>query len=60
LWWNPALEDQAFDRAHRLGQTKPVSIYKLTVEETVEARILAVRVCRHPYRLAEVLIYSLI
>ncbi|KAF9511453.1 hypothetical protein BS47DRAFT_1373028 [Hydnum rufescens UP504] len=34
--------DQAFDRAHRLGQTKPVSIYKLTVEETVEARILAV------------------
>ncbi|CCO36820.1 putative ATP-dependent helicase C582.10c [Rhizoctonia solani AG-1 IB] len=40
LWWNPALEDQAFDRAHRLGQTKDVHIYKLTIPETVEARIL--------------------
>ncbi|KAF8336587.1 SNF2 family N-terminal domain-containing protein [Cantharellus anzutake] len=40
LWWNPALEDQAFDRAHRLGQKKPVSIYKLTVRDTVEQRIL--------------------
>ncbi|EIW72382.1 hypothetical protein TREMEDRAFT_70705 [Tremella mesenterica DSM 1558] len=40
LWWNPALEDQAFDRAHRLGQTKDVNIYKLTIEETVEKRIL--------------------
>ena len=32
------LEDQAFDRAHRLGQTRDVNIYKLTVEETVEDR----------------------
>ncbi|KAB5589431.1 SNF2 family DNA-dependent ATPase [Ceratobasidium theobromae] len=40
LWWNPALEDQAFDRAHRLGQTKDVNIYKLTIAETVEERIL--------------------
>ncbi|QRV98846.1 SNF2 family amino-terminal protein [Ceratobasidium sp. AG-Ba] len=40
LWWNPALEDQAFDRAHRLGQTKDVNIYKLTIAETVEDRIL--------------------
>ncbi|CAE6486307.1 unnamed protein product [Rhizoctonia solani] len=40
LWWNPALEDQAFDRAHRLGQTKDVHIYKLTIPETVEERIL--------------------
>jgi len=40
LWWNPALEDQAFDRAHRLGQKLPVWIYKLTVLDTVEQRIL--------------------
>ncbi|MEO6954635.1 MAG: DEAD/DEAH box helicase [Polyangia bacterium] len=38
-WWNPAVEDQASDRAHRLGQTKPVTIYRLvalgTIEETM-------------------------
>lgn len=39
---NESLEDQAFDRAHRLGQTRAVNIWKLTVEETVEDRILAV------------------
>lgn len=40
MWWNPALEDQAFDRAHRLGQKREVHIYKLTVGQTVEDRIL--------------------
>ncbi|KAH7910542.1 SNF2 family N-terminal domain-containing protein [Hygrophoropsis aurantiaca] len=40
LWWNPALEDQAFDRAHRFGQTRDVNIFKLTIENTVEERIL--------------------
>ncbi|KAH9941545.1 SNF2 family N-terminal domain-containing protein [Amylocystis lapponica] len=40
LWWNPALEDQAFDRAHRFGQTRTVRIYKLCVPDTVEQRIL--------------------
>ncbi|KAG7442867.1 uncharacterized protein BT62DRAFT_935597 [Guyanagaster necrorhizus] len=40
LWWNPALEDQAFDRAHRFGQKKKVSIYKLKIDDTVEDRIL--------------------
>lgn len=44
LWWNPALEDQAFDRAHRLGQTRAVNIHKLSVPNTVEERILDV--CR--------------
>ncbi|KAG8934212.1 hypothetical protein FRC03_002229 [Tulasnella sp. 419] len=39
MWWNPALEDQAFDRAHRLGQKRNVFIYKLMIEETVEKRI---------------------
>ncbi|CAK9784152.1 unnamed protein product [Cutaneotrichosporon oleaginosum] len=43
MWWNPALEDQAFDRAHRLGQTLDVNIYKLTIPETVEDRILALQ-----------------
>ncbi|KAF8647534.1 hypothetical protein AX16_006641 [Volvariella volvacea WC 439] len=40
LWWNPALEDQAFDRAHRFGQTRDVNIFKLKINETVEDRIL--------------------
>ncbi|CAO1638861.1 unnamed protein product [Sympodiomycopsis kandeliae] len=40
LWWNPALEAQAFDRAHRVGQTRNVEIYKIVISDTVEARIL--------------------
>ncbi|PPQ99319.1 hypothetical protein CVT24_009187 [Panaeolus cyanescens] len=40
LWWNPALEDQAFDRAHRFGQKRDVNIYKLKIDNTVEDRIL--------------------
>ncbi len=39
-WWNPAVEDQAADRAHRIGQDKPVMVYKLVALETVEERIL--------------------
>ena len=39
-WWNPAVEDQAADRAHRIGQTRPVVVYRLVAEETVEERIL--------------------
>jgi superfamily II DNA or RNA helicase len=39
-WWNPAAEAQAMDRAHRIGQDKPVFVYKLVTEGTVEARIL--------------------
>jgi hypothetical protein len=37
-------QDQAFGRAHRIGQKKPVNIWKLTIEGTVEERILGVRV----------------
>ncbi|KAH7871361.1 SNF2 family N-terminal domain-containing protein [Lentinula edodes] len=40
LWWNPALEDQAFDRSHRFGQKRDVNIYKLKIDSTVEDRIL--------------------
>ncbi|MBI3987596.1 MAG: DEAD/DEAH box helicase, partial [Lentisphaerae bacterium] len=42
-WWNPAAEAQASDRAHRIGQDKPVFIYKLVAEGTVEAKILAMQ-----------------
>ncbi len=39
-WWNPAVEDQASDRAHRIGQTKSVFVYKMIAADTVEERIL--------------------
>jgi SNF2 family DNA or RNA helicase len=38
-WWNPAVERQAEDRAHRLGQTYPVHVYKYLIENTIEERI---------------------
>lgn len=40
LWWNPQLEEQAFDRSHRLGQQRPVHIYKVYITRSVEERIL--------------------
>lgn len=42
-WWNPAVENQATDRAHRLGQDKPVFVYKLIVAGSIEERILALQ-----------------
>ncbi|MBK6534104.1 MAG: DEAD/DEAH box helicase [Deltaproteobacteria bacterium] len=39
-WWNPAVEDQASDRAHRIGQARPVTIYRLVARDTIEDRIL--------------------
>jgi SNF2 family DNA or RNA helicase len=38
-WWNPAVENQATDRAHRIGQDKPVFVYKLIVSGSVEQKI---------------------
>jgi SNF2 family DNA or RNA helicase len=38
-WWNPAVEDQATDRAHRIGQTKPVQVHRLISEGTIEESI---------------------
>ena len=39
-WWNPAVEDQATDRAHRIGQTKVVTMYRLIAKGTIEEKIL--------------------
>ena len=39
-WWNPAVEDQATDRAHRIGQDKPVMVYRIIAQNTIEEEIL--------------------
>ena len=51
-WWNPAAEDQASDRAHRIGQTKSVFVYKLIAADTVEDRIVELQ--RHKADLANI------
>ena len=44
VWWNPTTEDQAIDRAHRIGQTRDVHVSRFTVKNTIEDRILALQV----------------
>jgi SNF2 family DNA or RNA helicase len=39
-WWNPAVEDQASDRAHRIGQDRPVTVYRLVMKDTIEQQIV--------------------
>ena len=39
-WWNPAVEDQASDRAHRIGQLRPVTIYRLVMADSIEEQII--------------------
>ncbi|NTU82640.1 MAG: serine/threonine protein kinase, partial [Chloroflexales bacterium] len=55
-WWNPAVEDQASDRAHRIGQTRPVFVYKLIARDSVEEKIL--RLQEHKRALAAQVISS--
>jgi superfamily II DNA or RNA helicase len=42
-WWNPAVEDQAASRAHRIGQDRPVMVHRMVAKDTVEERILALQ-----------------
>lgn len=46
-WWNPAVENQATDRAHRIGQDKPVFVYKLITAGTVEEKMIALQERKH-------------
>lgn len=45
-WWNPAVEDQASDRAHRIGQTRPVTIYRLIMQNSIEEKIIALHAAK--------------
>jgi superfamily II DNA or RNA helicase len=51
-WWNPAVEEQAADRAHRFGQERPVMVYRMVTKDTVEERILGLQ--ERKRRIAEV------
>ncbi|MEC5162832.1 MULTISPECIES: DEAD/DEAH box helicase [unclassified Janthinobacterium] len=53
-WWNPAVEDQASDRAHRMGQLRPVTIYRLVAKHTIEESI--VNLHKHKRDLADSLL----
>jgi len=53
-WWNPAVEDQASDRAHRMGQQRPVTIYRLVTRHTIEEGIVELH--RHKRDLADSLL----
>ncbi len=53
-WWNPAVEDQASDRAHRMGQERPVTIYRFVMRNTIEEKII--RLHEHKRNLANELL----
>ena len=53
-WWNPAVEDQASDRAHRIGQQRPVTIYRLVTKGTIEEKIVGLH--QHKRGLADSLL----
>lgn len=52
-WWNPAVEEQAIDRAHRIGQDKPVNVYRLASKGTIEEKVVALQ--EHKRNLAELI-----
>lgn len=43
LWWNPAVEEQAMDRIHRIGQFRPIRIFKIVIEDSIESRVLTLQ-----------------
>jgi hypothetical protein len=45
-WWNPATEAQAVDRVHRIGQTKPVMVYRLLAKNTIEEKVMALKAAK--------------
>ena len=53
-WWNPAVEDQASDRAHRIGQERPVTVYRLVGKDTIEEQIVALH--QHKRELADAIL----
>ena len=53
-WWNPAVEAQAIDRAHRIGQTRPVFAFRLIARDTVEEKVLELQATKR--RLAEAIV----
>ena len=55
-WWNPAVEAQAVDRAHRIGQTKQVFSYRLIARDTVEEKVLLLQ--QHKKDLADAIIQA--
>jgi SNF2 family DNA or RNA helicase len=53
-WWNPAVEAQAIDRAHRIGQTRPVFAFRLIARDTVEEKVLELQATKR--RLADAIV----
>lgn len=53
-WWNPAVEDRASDRAHRIGQQRPVTIYRLMAKDTIEEKMVSLH--QHKRDLADSLL----
>jgi SNF2 family DNA or RNA helicase len=45
-WWNPAAEEQAIDRAHRIGQTRSVFVYRLVAKDTIEEKVMALKAAK--------------